>query len=209
MRRTWTGIFALLLLLVSRSLFGDPAAASPSASTPAASQSTSTLSSPAVSGAGSSGIDVHLYYGLLAHDVPYLWSGFPPVEGGFDMNFEADFVVPGWSRYHGSFIPIVGLTLNSIGDTSKIYAGVVWQYESPGGFVFRAGLGAALHNGHLKADDPKRKALGSRVLFRIPIEVGWKLAKHLELTVFFAHVSNGFLALPNEGLDDLGVRYGF
>ena len=53
------------------------------------------------------------------------------------------------------------------------------------------------------------KQLGSRWLFRIPLEIGlcWK-GRH-RLSLMFDHVSNAYLASPNEGLDTLGVRYGF
>jgi lipid A 3-O-deacylase len=47
------------------------------------------------------------------------------------------------------------------------------------------------------------------VLFRIPIEVGYSITAHHRLMLGFDHVSNAGLASENEGLDTLGVRYGY
>ena len=49
------------------------------------------------------------------------------------------------------------------------------------------------------------KVLGSRILFRIPIEIGFLFAKHHGVSIMFAHVSNAYLAEPNEGLDRIGI----
>jgi hypothetical protein len=53
------------------------------------------------------------------------------------------------------------------------------------------------------------KALGSRVLFHIPVEIGLRFDDHNSLSVYFEHTSNGYTQDFNEGLDRLGVRYGY
>ena len=54
-----------------------------------------------------------------------------------------------------------------------------------------------------------QKALGSRVLFHIPIEIGYRLSAKTSLSVYFDHVSNAYLAHANEGMDTLGGRLGY
>ena len=73
---------------------------------------------------------------------------------------------------------------------------------------FGLGLGAAVHNGYLTPTSLDHKALGSRVLFHIPAEIGYRFAGGQTLSVYFEHTSNGYTQKYNEGLDDLGIRYG-
>lgn len=65
------------------------------------------------------------------------------------------------------------------------------------------------HNGVLDPIEPDRKALGRRVLFHVPLEIGFRFDQHQSISVFFDHVSNGYTTTFNEGLDSLGVRYGY
>lgn len=153
-----------------------------------------------------------LFYGIragvLAHDVNHLWSR-KRSESGVDWNAELVFGRPGWTLGPGTVLSNVGASLNSRGDTSRIYGGLLWEAMFGGMFFFNTGAGLALHDGDLDREDPDRKHLGSRLLFRIPLEIGvcWK-GRH-RLSLMFDHVSNAYLASPNEGLDTLGVRYGF
>jgi hypothetical protein len=80
---------------------------------------------------------------------------------------------------------------------------------SKAGVFFNTGLGLAVHNGELETNDDQNKALGSRVLFRVPLEIGATFGTRHRISILFAHISNAYLADPNEGLDVLGVRYGF
>ena len=54
-----------------------------------------------------------------------------------------------------------------------------------------------------------RKALGRRVLFHFPLEVGYRFDGHHSVSFYFDHMSNGYTTTYNEGLDTLGVRYGY
>lgn len=157
---------------------------------------------------------VHEYkFGVLAHDVPHLWSGFRR-EGGMAVNAEAIFS-PSVAFMYGTIRPAAGVTLTVQDDgrfdtsTSKVYAGARWVYESPRGWFAGIGLGAAVHNGKLDLVDVDRKALGSRVLFHIPFEIGLRFEHHHSLSLYFDHVSNAGTRSTNEGLDSLGMRYGF
>ena len=146
--------------------------------------------------------------GVLAHDVPDLWSGFQREESGADINAEV-ILSPSLMFLGGVVRPAIGGTLNTQGDTSHAYIDARWQYETPSGIFLGLGVGAAIHDGNIDASDPDKKALGSRLLFHIPAEVGLRLHDHNSLSVYFEHTSNAYSQDENEGLDRLGVRYGY
>lgn len=145
--------------------------------------------------------------GVLAHDVPGLWSGFR-LEGGVDINAEL-LVGRGLPFLGGTIRPAVGASVNTEGYTSRAYVDARWEIEGPSGIFFGVGLGGAVHDGLLDPTDPDKKALGSRLLFHIPIEIGLRLDDRRSISVYFEHISNGFMADSNEGLDSIGVRYGY
>lgn len=146
--------------------------------------------------------------GVLAHDVPYLWSNFRAEPASADINIEVLFT-PAVSFLGGSIRPAIGGTINTVGATSHAYIDARWQYETASRIFFGLGIGAAVHNGHTQLDDWDRKALGSRLLFHFPIEVGYRLDAHNSVSAYFEHISNGYTVSPNEGLDRLGIRYGY
>jgi hypothetical protein len=144
--------------------------------------------------------------GVLAHDVPDLWAGFS-LEGGIDINGEL-LLGRGVPFLGGTLRPALGASINTEGYTSRVYLDARWEIELGHRFFLGLGLGAALHDGLLDAGKPDHKALGSRVLFHIPLELGFRLNDRSSISVFFEHMSNANLAPENEGLDALGVRYG-
>ena len=145
--------------------------------------------------------------GVLAHDVPGLWSGFR-LESGVDINAELLFGA-GLPFVGGTIRPAAGASVNTEGFTSRVYFDARWEYETPSGIFLGLGLGGAIHNGLLDPTDPDKKALGSRILFHIPIEIGLRLDQHNSISVYFEHMSNAHLVHSNEGLDSIGVRYGY
>jgi hypothetical protein len=144
--------------------------------------------------------------GILAHDVP-IWS-LSRKEGGVDFNAEFIFAYPDYGLLSGILRTNLGFSLNSRGDTSKIYSGLLWEYVWNSGIFLDLGLGLAVHDGKLDNSND-RKELGSRILFRIPLEIGLLFAGHHGISIMFGHVSNAYLADPNEGLDTLGLRYSY
>lgn len=146
--------------------------------------------------------------GAVAHDVDGLWSGFSLEREAADLNVEA-ILSPSVPLLWGVIRPAVGGTVNFNGDTSHAYLDARWEVESPSGIFFAIGLGAAVHDGRIDPDKWDRKALGSRVLFHVPIELGYRFDQHNSLSVYFEHMSNAGLADSNEGMDFLGVRYGY
>lgn len=145
--------------------------------------------------------------GLLYHDLG-LWGGSGK-EGGFDLNGELIFS-PSLELLSGILRPNLGFSLNSEGNTSMIYGGALWEYRWPRGYFFDLGLGMAAHNGETDGGNvDEMNQLGSTVLFRTTFEMGFTIGDHHLISLMFDHISNLYLVDPNEGLDTLGLRYGY
>jgi lipid A 3-O-deacylase len=149
-----------------------------------------------------------LRVGALAHDVDGLWSG-DAKEAGPDFCLEVLFNRRLFDLLSATAYPDAGASLNTRGDTSKIYGGFLLQWEPAPAVFFSTGLGLVLHDGERDTDSASRKSLGSRVLFRVPIEIGYVISRHHRIALAFDHVSNAGLASPNEGMDSLGLVYGY
>ena len=54
-----------------------------------------------------------------------------------------------------------------------------------------------------------RLSIGRRVLFHDSIEYGYRLDEHRSVSLFFEHISNASSAAKNQGLDTLGLRFGY
>ena len=146
--------------------------------------------------------------GILAHDVPHLWSGFSIETHRPDLNGELIFS-PSALFLGGTVRPVVGGSWNSDHGTSKVYADARWESNTGLGAFFDLGIGAAVHDGFVGPTSLDHKAMGSRLLFHFPLELGYRFEGGHTLSVYFEHDSNGYTRKYNEGLDDLGIRYGF
>ena len=139
--------------------------------------------------------------GVLAHDIPIVAAG--RYETGIGLNAEIAFS-PYVSLLGGTIRPALGGTFASQGGTSWIYLEAKWEWTIDRLFL-GIGLGPAIHNGELQYVNG-RKGLGSRVLFHVPLEVGFQITDKARLSVYYEHVSNGFLVWPNPGMDNIGGR---
>ncbi len=145
--------------------------------------------------------------GFLAHDVDNLWSSFKREEGE-DVNIEAVFSSVG-GLFGGHIHPVLGTSINTRGYTSKLYFDGIWRYYLTDNFYGAFGLGITIHDGEKHLVSRDRKALGSQVLFHIPIEIGYTFYSQFNVSVYFDHISSAGLTEENEGLDTLGVRLGY
>jgi len=161
----------------------------------------------AADGDAGGGIVYEVRAGVLDHDTDGLWSGFNR-ESGVDANLEFIFT-PHLEALGGTVRPALGGSFNSAGDTSKGYLAARWEIEPTDNLFFSLGIGGAVHSGELDLVDNDQKALGSRALFYFPIELGYRFDNQYSISAFFDHVSNAWLADPNEGMDTLGVRLGY
>lgn len=151
--------------------------------------------------------------GLLAHDVGI---GGHDKESGEDFNLEVLFPTPRLLVALGQPRPHIGASINTNRDTDQYYFGLTWTltvieglFRPQDGLFVALSLGGAAHNGRLGESDPDRKALGSRLLFRESVEIGYRLDRWISVSVMLDHVSNARLADHNEGLTSIGGRLGF
>ena len=158
--------------------------------------------------ASAEGLLYDVKVGALYHDMPWLWSNFQLEKTSVDINLDAQFT-PSLRLFSGTLRPAVGASLSTAGQTSTAYIDARWTYEWPSNYFFATGLGVAIHDGKLGLVDYKHKALGYRELFHIPIEIGYHLDTHTSVSLYFEHMSNAYTQPNNEGLDRLGVRYGY
>jgi lipid A 3-O-deacylase len=129
-------------------------------------------------------------------------------EDGYDINAEILFASPDFLDVIWSPRPHIGATRNSIGRTSQVYAGITWDWSFWDGFFAEFAWGAAGHDGNKVQDDPDFKDLGCHLLFREGLEFGYRVAGH-GLSLQLAHISNAKLCDKNEGLEGIGLRYGY
>ena len=155
---------------------------------------------------GSLGILSEIRIGLLAHDRgPFSRNE----EDGIDGNFELLFASPAVLDVIWSPRPHIGFSINSEGNTSQLYAGLSWDWSFAGNWFAGFSLGGAVHDGETRTAEPDRKELGCHLLFRESVEVGYRFDGRHGLSVFLDHISNARLCDANEGLETVGIRYGY
>jgi lipid A 3-O-deacylase len=151
--------------------------------------------------------------GVLAHDVAF---GGHHKENGYDINGELLFVSPDFLQWAFAPRPHVGLSINTDGNTDQVYGGLTWTvygrkgiFANDGNTFVNFAFGGAVHDGWLQTYDGPRKELGSRILFRESLEVGYWILSNTNVSVYLDHISNAGLADQNDGLTNIGMRVGF
>ena len=163
---------------------------------------------PPDEGPGVGGVLSEIRVGFLAHDQGPFTSN---KEDGPDVNLEFLFVSPDLLDAIWSPRPHIGFTGNTAGDTNQAYLGLTWEW----GFWRRAfaefSLGGAVHDGELTTNIVGRtkKELGCRVLFRGSVAIGVKFAGRHSVMAHLGHTSNAGNCEQNEGLENVGIRYGY
>lgn len=146
--------------------------------------------------------------GVMAHSIEPGHS-----EGGADVNLEFLFKRPpttfGNSVADFVFRPRVhvGTSINTIGDTSQIYAGFSWDVKITERLSFEATFGGAWHDGPLNGSAPD--LYGCRVNFRESASLGYALNESWTVYATIAHMSNANLCSHNSGITSAGVRLGY
>jgi lipid A 3-O-deacylase len=130
-------------------------------------------------------------------------------EKGEDVNAEILFTSPNFLASIWAPRPHLGTTINTVGDTSQVYAGLTWSFNLWKSLFLELSEGGSLNNGNLDKRDPNRKDLGSNVLFRESASLGWKFDDHNSLSIMLDHISNAGLAKYNGGMETVGLRYGY
>lgn len=152
------------------------------------------------------GILSEVRVGALAHDEgPFSRHEESGIDGNLELLFVSpDLLAPIWSPR-----PHFGLTGNSDGNTHEAYLGLTWEWSFWRGLFAGFSLGGAIHSGHLATADTDRKELGCRVLFRESISLGYRFNDRHSISIFQDHISNARLCDHNEGLENVGLRYGY
>jgi lipid A 3-O-deacylase len=176
---------------------------------------------PAAPSAAESGFINEIKLGALAHDIALFG---PHVESGVDINAEILFAPlpfgdPTAFRFPDFLLtprPHIGASISTSGQTSIGYFGLTWTagyahniFRDGDGIFGSFGFGGAVQNGDLNEDHSGQKALGSRVLFHLSAELGYRFTPEASIAAYYEHVSNAGLASPNPGMNNLGVRLGY
>lgn len=130
-------------------------------------------------------------------------------EKGGDGNLEVLFASPEFLAPIWAPRPHLGTSINTAGDTSQVYAGLTWSFNLWQSLFLDLSEGPSLNDGELDKKYPDRKALGSHILFREQASLGWQFDGHNSLSVMLDHISNASLARYNQGMETIGLRYGY
>ena len=144
--------------------------------------------------------------GVMRHDAGIISSR---KEMGEDINGEVLFRSPSLLDIIWSPRPHLGVTYNLWGQTSQVYGGITWQAKFTKRLFGELSFGPSLNDGHLNKSQLDWKDLGSPVLFRESLSLGWRFTPHQSLSAFLDHISNAGLAKYNGGMETLGLRYGY
>lgn len=164
------------------------------------------------------GVVSELRGGILSHDVIFpdrhdlRWPN--PFrndrESGVDINGEVLFTSPSFLEILFAPRPHVGMMINSAGDTNSLYTGATWDGQWDSGVFLEGFLGMAVHDGKRRNGNPDRIEFGSRVLFRLGAELGWRYNDTHGISLIWDHMSNaGIISSKNQGIDNIGIRYGY
>lgn len=133
-------------------------------------------------------------------------------EHGIDLNLEVQ-LVP--LDFWGTPRPHLGATLNFIGDTSVVYAGLTFPVYRRSNWLLDGFIGAVAHNGPLHKGregclQNSDCGYGVRVMPRLGLELGYRLNDKSAISLFYDHMShNWIIDAENEGLEHAGLRYLF
>ena len=79
-------------------------------------------------------------------------------------------------------------------------------YES---YFANFSLGAGYHDGYKVTSLLDRKSLGCKLLFRESLDIGYRFHYSHSIMAHLDHISNAKLCSNNEGLESVGIRYGY
>ncbi len=155
------------------------------------------------------GVFAHNIYGGFLPFTPARWSSEILIE---DINVELLFTSPNndFFRFIGSPRPNLGGTFSLAGKESMVHAALTWQlpiFDTP--IFIEGSFGIAAHNGALNGATTPNKNLGCRVNFYESASIGYNIDKNLSAMITYEHTSNLDLCSQNDGLSNLGIRFGY
>ncbi|NIJ42439.1 lipid A 3-O-deacylase [Parvibaculum indicum] len=126
-----------------------------------------------------------------------------------DINVELLLASPTFLDWAFSPRPLIGATINTNGGTSLGYAGLGWNFDLGSNFFIDGSFGGALHNGETRNTSTSSRAYGCKLLFHETLSLGYEIAPNHSLMATFEHMSNAGLCDKNDGMTDVGIRYGY
>lgn len=126
-----------------------------------------------------------------------------------DINAEALFKSPSWLAWAWAPRPHVGATVNTGSGTSLAYAGLTWDYNLTEALFIEGSFGGAIHNGELEGSHKDRRSYGCRFNFHENASIGYRFDARNSLMLTVEHMSNASLCDANQGLTNIGLRYGY
>ena len=167
---------------------------------------------PALSQESGGKILDELKLGVLDHDITL---GGRAVESGADLNAEILFASPDFLGFLGGPRPHLGVAVNTDGNTDQAYFGLTWDWTpikhivgQSDGLTLSGSLGGALQDGYIDSAPSGRKKLGSVILFREAVELGYQLTPANSISIIVDHISNANLGNHNAGITSAGARFG-
>ena len=165
------------------------------------------LSTPALATEPAGAGERMLAIGVFAHDRGFASDDH---ENGVDLNLEVLFAP---LDLLGSPRPHLGTTLNFVGDTSTVYAGLGFQFIEHAPWFVDLLLGVAAHNGPLHKDPLECDlysdcGYGIRLVPRFGLEAGYRVSPDASVSLYYSHMSHKWIiGGENEGLEHVGLRY--
>ena len=106
--------------------------------------------------------------------------------------------------------PTIGAEININGDSSFLYTGLSWEGRYFKNLTLGAFFGAAVHNGNLDNESSCQRKLGTRILFREAIDIGYYINRNYTISFLANHYSNGGLGgVKNQGNSNIGFRLSY
>lgn len=126
-----------------------------------------------------------------------------------------------WAKFIANPRPMIGVQVNTDGFTNFVYSGLAWNHTFPlrdsVGLFVEGSFGLAAHDGKLETPRDAqgfnyldgRAALGSVILFRESVDIGFEFGGKHRITGHGSHMSNGgIFSKTNQGISFVGVRWG-
>ena len=147
--------------------------------------------------------------GILKHDVKSRFKH--SYEKGYDINLETLWKTPEYIFFTKIFSPRphIGASINTDKGTDQFYLGLTWRLDFFKYLFIEGTFGGEIHTGRLNKQTKHKQNLGSRLLFRESISLGYQFLENNSISIILDHASNASLAEKNSGLTNLGLRYGY
>lgn len=104
----------------------------------------------------------------------------------------------------------IGTNINISSETSWAYTGLTWTLDLTDWFFVEGTFGGGIHDGKLEPPVQGNKSLlGTRILFRESVSIGFRMNDQLSFMLTAEHLSNADISKYNNGINAIGGRIGY